>query len=64
MDYDQNLHKCYVQMIIVGICKSQDGILINVGLASCYFLDIRIKGHKEYIKKGYKEYAQLDWNNL
>ena len=52
-------------MTIVGICKShQDGILINVGLASCYLVGIRIKGHKEYVQKGYKEYAQLDWNNL
>ena len=51
MGYDQNLHKCYVQLTVVGICKSHwDRILIDVGLASCYFLGIRVKSYKEHIQ--------------
>ena len=51
MGYDQNLHKCYAQLTVVGICKSHlDGIPIDVELASCYFRGIRIKGYKEYVQ--------------
>ena len=51
MGYDQNLYKCYVQLTVVGICKSHwDRIPIDVGLASCYFLGIRIEGCREYVQ--------------
>ena len=51
MGYDQNLHKCYVQLTVVRISKSHlDRIPIDVGLASRYFLGIRIKGYKEYVQ--------------